>query len=94
MIDIQEKEGGVTLRVKVVPRASKSMIAGEIDGALKIRIASPPVDGAANDELIKFLAKQFGIGRGSIQILSGQTSKTKLVFVNGVSVDLVRAQFA
>ncbi len=65
--------------VKVVPRASKSEIVGEMDGALKIRIASPPVDGAANAELIKLLAKTCGIAKSEIEIISGETSKTKQI---------------
>lgn len=94
MIEIQERDGGVTLRVRVVPRASRSMIAGEIDGAVKIRIASPPVDGAANEELVRFLAKLLGVGRSSVQILAGQTSKNKIVGVSGISVELIRSKLA
>ncbi len=51
--------------VRVVPRASKSEIVGEHDGALKVRIASPPVDGAANEELIKVLSKKFGVPKSA-----------------------------
>lgn len=94
MIEIQERDGGVTLRVRVVPRASRSMIAGEIDGAVKIRIASPPVDGAANEELVRFLAKLLGVGRNSVQILAGQTSKNKIIGVSGISVELIRSKLA
>ncbi len=94
MIEIQERDGGVTLRVRVVPRASRSMIAGEIDGAVKIRIASPPVDGAANEELVRFLAKLLGVGRSSVQILAGQTSKNKIIGVSGISVELIRSKLA
>lgn len=94
MIEIQERDGGVTLRVRVVPRASRSMIAGEIDGAVKTRIASPPVDGAANEELVRFLAKLLGVGRNSVQILAGQTSKNKIIGVSGISVELIRSKLA
>jgi len=94
VIEIQERDGGVTLRVRVVPRASRSMIAGEIDGAVKIRIASPPVDGAANEELVRFLAKLLGVGRSSVQILAGQTSKNKIIGVSGISVELIRSKLA
>ncbi len=60
MIQLTEKDGDLTFNVRVVPRASKSEIVGEHDGALKIRIASPPVDGAANAELIKKLLNLIG----------------------------------
>ena len=69
--------------MRVVPRASKSEIVGELDGALKIRIASPPIDGAANAELLKLLAKTFGISKSSVEIIGGQTSKTKQVKISG-----------
>ncbi len=80
-----EKDGAVIFDVRVVPRASKSEIIGEHDGALKVRIASPPVDGAANAELIRLLAKAFGTAKGDIDIISGSTSKSKRVSVRGRS---------
>ncbi|MCA1626253.1 MAG: DUF167 domain-containing protein, partial [Acidobacteria bacterium] len=57
MIQFSEKNGSIIFNVRVVPRASKSEIVAEHDGMLKVRIASPPVDGAANEELIKLLSK-------------------------------------
>ena len=80
---IIEKDGAVTFDVRVVPRASRSEIVGIYDGALKLRIASPPVDGAANAELIKLLAKGFGVAKSNVEIISGTTSKTKRVRVTG-----------
>ena len=65
--------------MRVVPRASKSEIVGAHDGALKVRIASPPVDGAANAELIKVLAKACGVSKSEVEILSGQSSRTKQI---------------
>lgn len=84
-INITEKDGAATFLVRVVPRASKSEIAGEIDGALKIRIAAPPVDGAANAELTKLLAKQFGVSKSDVEIVGGETSKTKRIKINNLS---------
>lgn len=83
LIKFTEKDGGVIFRVRVVPRASKSEIIGEHDGDLKVRIASPPVDGAANEELIKLIAKAFGVSRGQVEILSGQASKLKTLKISG-----------
>ena len=87
MIKLAAKEGGVTFAVRVQPRASKSGVAGEFDGVLKIRLAAPPVEGEANEELIRLLAKLFAAPRRRISILSGQTSKNKAVSVSGISVD-------
>jgi uncharacterized protein len=82
MIDCAEKEGALTFKVRVVPRASRSEIVGEHDGALRIRIAAPPVDGAANEELVRLLARAFGVTRSDIAITAGQTAKLKTVRVN------------
>jgi uncharacterized protein len=70
--------------VRVVPRASKSEIVGELGGALKIRIASPPVDGAANAQLIKLLSKKLGVAKSDIEIVSGETSKLKKIKIYGL----------
>ena len=80
-----EKDGALTFDVRVVPRASRSEIVGEHDGALKVRIASPPVDGAANLELIRVLAKKLGVSRNDIEIISGGTSKNKRIRVTNLS---------
>ena len=75
--------------VRVVPRASKSEIVGEHDGALKVRVASPPVDGAANQELIKLLAKTFGVSKSDVEIVGGHASKIKQIQI----VDLAKETF-
>jgi uncharacterized protein len=85
LIQLLEKNNALVFTVRVVPRASKSEIVGNLDGALKIRIASPPVDGAANAELIKLLSKTFGVAKSAIEILSGQTARTKQVKISGVN---------
>ncbi len=85
MIQFIEKAGGLIFNVRVVPRASKSEIVGEMDGALKVRIASPPTGGAANEELIKILSKKFGVAKSAVEILSGQASKQKQVRVGGIN---------
>ena len=87
MINYTEKNGAIIFTVSVVPRASKSEIVGELDGALKVRIASPPVDGAANAELIKLLAKTFGVSKSKVKITGGQTSKSKQIKLNGVTAE-------
>jgi uncharacterized protein (TIGR00251 family) len=82
---IVEKDGFILLNIRVVPRASKSEIIGEHDGALRVRIASPPVDGAANAAVVKLFAKAFGVARSSVEIVAGQTSKTKQLRISGVT---------
>ena len=83
MINYSVKNGILIFNVRVVPRASRSEIAGEHDGALRVRIAAPPVDGAANDELVRVLARAFGVPRSAIEIAGGHASKLKTVRVTG-----------
>ena len=91
MINFTEKGDTITFTIRVVPRASKSEIVGEHDGALKVRIASPPVDGAANEELIRVLAKSFGVSKSAVEIVSGQSSKTKQIRITRASVEKITA---
>ncbi|HEX8288291.1 MAG TPA: DUF167 domain-containing protein [Pyrinomonadaceae bacterium] len=84
-IKYSEKGNAVIFNVRVVPRASKSEIVGELDGALKVRIASPPVDGAANAELMKLLAKVFDVAKNDVEISAGQTSKTKQIKIKNTT---------
>lgn len=87
---IVEKTGFILLNVHVVPRASRSEIVGEHDGALRVRIASPPIDGAANAQLLKLIAKTLGVTRSAVEIVSGQTSKTKQLRIAGVTAAQIR----
>lgn len=86
-----EHEGCVRFNVRVQPRASRREIAGAHGAALKVRLHSPPVDGAANDELIAFLAKSLGVGKGAVRIVAGHSSRGKTVEVVGVSPESVHA---
>jgi hypothetical protein len=83
MINYTEKDGKLIFKVRVVPRASRSVLVGEHDGALRVRIAAPPVDGAANDELVRLLAQAFDVPRSAIDITRGHTAKLKTVCVAG-----------
>ena len=84
MIEVHERGGALLFKVRVVPRASRSEIAGEHDGALRVRVAAPPVDGAANEELVRTIAKAFDVPARHVQITSGQASKLKQVQVKGI----------
>lgn len=87
---VVEENGEVTFSVRVTPRSSRSEIVGEFDGAVKVRLSSPPVDGAANAELIKLFAKKLGVARSAVAIVSGETSKTKRLRVTGVTAGQLR----
>jgi uncharacterized protein (TIGR00251 family) len=85
--DITTTADGVMVRVLVQPRASRTHLAGIIDGAVKIRLTSPPVDGAANALCIQFFAKLLKISKNSIAISSGLTSRRKTLQITGISPD-------
>lgn len=87
MINFTEKDGAIFFNVRAVPKSSKSEIVGEIDGALKIKIKAPPIDGAANAELIKLLSKTFGVSKSAIAIIGGETSKNKYLKIEGLSAE-------
>lgn len=81
---LKEFEAGVEIALYVAPRASRTRVIGEHDGRLKVQIAAPPVDGAANKEITKLLAATLGVSRGSVTIVAGDASKRKTVRVEGV----------
>ena len=77
--------------MRVQPRASRTELAGDWQGALRIRVAAPPVEGEANDELIRFLAKRLGVPRSNVHIISGESGRSKLVHIDGVDSIAVAA---
>jgi uncharacterized protein (TIGR00251 family) len=81
----------VVLTIRVVPRASKPGITVDANGTLKIRLQSPPVDGAANDELVELLAAAFGVPRRAVTIAGGAHARTKRVQIDGVDERQVAA---
>ncbi len=91
-IRIEGRGSAVRLSVRVQPRASRSEVVGEHDGALKVRLAAPPVEGEANRELVRFLSKLLGVAPSRVSVVAGATGKSKVVEVEGVSVaDVERA---
>jgi uncharacterized protein (TIGR00251 family) len=74
----------VTLVVHVVPRARTTEVVGRHGDALKIRLAAAPMDGAANDELVRFLAEQLGVPRAAVTIAAGHTGRRKTVKITGI----------
>ena len=85
MIEISEGTSGVSLAVRVVPRASRDAIEGEYQGALKIRLTAPPVEDSANDALRRFLAARLKVPVSAVRIVAGEKSRNKRVSIAGVS---------
>ena len=86
------KDGAVRLEVRVRPRANKSSIGGVTGGALDVALAAPPVDGAANEELVTTLARACSVSRSRVRLVRGEGARTKLVTIEGVGESEVRAR--
>jgi uncharacterized protein (TIGR00251 family) len=87
-------EGGVTLTLKIVPRASRNAVAEVVGEALKIRLQAPPVDGKANAALLAFLAEALDVPARAVVILSGETGRLKRVRVAGLTPAQVEARLS
>ena len=93
-----EKDGAVRFEVHAKPRAKKSKVVGERGDAVEIALAAPPVEGAANEELVRFVGKVLGLAKRDVTLVRGDTSREKLLAVVGLSTveveERLRAAFA
>ncbi|HXL21945.1 MAG TPA: DUF167 domain-containing protein [Candidatus Dormibacteraeota bacterium] len=85
MLQITEREGAIVFAVRVQPRASRDEVAGEMDGALKVRLQAPAIEGRANEALIEFLSSVLKRPKAAVRISSGERSRVKRVEVTGVT---------
>jgi uncharacterized protein (TIGR00251 family) len=88
--DARRRGQAVRFSVRLQPRASKNEIAGAHGGALRIRVTAPPVDGLANDALIEFLSRELDVPRRNVCIVSGLTSRTKVVEISEVELETIQ----
>lgn len=90
---VREIDGGVEIAVRAGPGAESSEIAGPYgERAIRIRLAAPPVDGKANDELVEFLADLFDLPRRRVELVRGSGSRSKVVRVGGLGPERARAR--
>ena len=87
---IEQRGSAVRVRIRAQPRASRTEIVGEHDGALKVRLAAPPVDGAANTELVRHIAKCIGIAASRVHVVSGDTGRSKVLEIEDEDAAVVR----
>ena len=90
MIEVRREEGRVSVWVQVVPRASRNAILGEAEGVLRVAIKVPPVENAANEELVRFLGERLGIARRQITIVAGHRQRRKRIAIEGISEEALR----
>lgn len=88
-LTVRDGDGSVRFAVRVQPRASRSEIVGVHGDAMKVRLSAPPVDGAANEALVELIAEELGVGRRAVRIVSGESSRSKVVEVEGVTAAAV-----
>jgi uncharacterized protein len=91
MLEFQERDGAVVFFARVQPRASKDEIAGEMAGALKVRLQAPALEDRANEALIEFLAQLLKTPKSAVRILSGERSRTKRLEIRGVTQQQILA---
>lgn len=84
-IPFQPSKKGIIIKIKVEPRSSRKGLAGIAGDTVKVKVHSPPVGGAANEELVEVLSEKLGIKKSSIKILRGESSKNKIVEIEGIS---------
>jgi len=92
MIALRETATGVSFAARVQPRASRTAIAGVMGDALRVAVAATPVEGKANEALIRFFAELLGVPRSAVEIVSGGASRNKVVRVAGVSAEWERGR--
>lgn len=85
MLNLKENADGITIEIKVQPRASRNQIVGEQDGSLKIKLTAPPVEGEANQALVDYLASVLDTPRRNIILLKGESSRNKIIAVKGMT---------
>lgn len=85
------KAQGIRITFHVQPKASRTELAGKHGDAVKVRIQAPPVDGEANAELLRFVAASLGVSGREVELISGASSRRKVVEVRGVTLAAVEA---
>ena len=90
-LEIREAEGEVIFAVRVQPRASRDAVDGVREGALRVRLTAPPVEGEANAALVRFLASRLHLPKSAVRILSGERGRVKRIAVRGATAAAVEA---
>ena len=92
-LNIRKNPEGLVFKVLVQPKSSKNMIAGLHNEALKIKLTAPPVNNAANQMCLKFLAKCLGVSKSSLEIIAGHTSRHKQILLRSDQIKLTQSEY-
>jgi uncharacterized protein (TIGR00251 family) len=93
-VDVRDAPGGARLKVRVKPRASRDAVVGPERGALVVRVAAPPAEGAANASVVRLVARALGVPPSSVEVVRGAAGREKLLHVAGLRAEEVRARLA
>jgi hypothetical protein len=89
---VHETKGGVSIAVRVHPRAKRDAITGRLGNVLKVSLTSPPVEGRANEACVAFFAKFFAVPRSSVTIAAGQSNRNKVIRISGISREIAQSK--
>lgn len=89
---IRQVKGGVAIRVRVTPRSGRNEVVGVEGGILRLRLIAPPVEGAANEACVEFLADLLGVPKGCVEITSGLRGRDKLITIHGIDEESARCK--
>ena len=87
------KGDGVRVAIRCVPRGGADRIEGVVEGRLRVRVAAPAVDGAANDALLRLLADELGVARNAVRLIAGETGRNKVVAIEGIDPERLVARW-
>ena len=91
---IEPTSSGVRIRLRVQPRASRTEVAGVHGDALRVRVGAPPVDGAANEAVVRLIAERLDVPLSAVRLVQGATGRTKVVTVDGIGLELARSRLS
>ena len=91
---IRAVDGGCALEVQVIPKSSRNAVVGEHHGRLKIALTAPPVEGQANEALLKFLAKLLGISKSNLEVARGEKSKQKTIHIKSTTAEEIQKRLS
>ena len=86
LLQVKPRYDGLTFLVRVTPRAARDEFLGVAEGVLRVSLSAPPVEGAANQALVRLLSKRLGLPKSRLRVLAGEKSRNKVVWVEGLQL--------
>ena len=90
---VEQRAEGVLVRIRLQPRASRDEALGESNGRLRVKVTAPPIEGSANEAVVKYLSKTLGVSKSSVRLIKGQKAREKDFLISNTNAAKVRAAF-